>query len=285
MADTKISALTAATTPLAGTEEVPIVQGGATVRATVDDVSGVRVARMRWALEDTQAGDPEKGFLYAFPVLVDAPGANKYIVPLWCSHKISVADEESEVGPSGVVGMVNVLRWVFEDEQWGTVSTNVVAFGEVDSYLWQTTAYMAVAGNTTDPLTDNAALCLLLYEVRGPVTDFDIDAGGTGYAVGDTGCILGNGVDYDSSATQYVVTSVDDGAITGLTITAQPTNPSVALQLFSAADLFAGGSQAGSGAGARIRVTGITTNKMIDVAVAYYVAEVADSGSGYPSAG
>ena len=35
MADTKISALTAATTPLAGTEVAPIVQSGATVKAAV----------------------------------------------------------------------------------------------------------------------------------------------------------------------------------------------------------------------------------------------------------
>lgn len=38
MADTKISALTAATTPLAGTELVPIVQGGATVKVAVSAV-------------------------------------------------------------------------------------------------------------------------------------------------------------------------------------------------------------------------------------------------------
>lgn len=42
MADTKISALAAGTTPLAGTEQLPIVQGGATVRATVGDID-------RWA--------------------------------------------------------------------------------------------------------------------------------------------------------------------------------------------------------------------------------------------
>lgn len=38
MADKKISALTGATTPLAGTEVLPIVQGGATVKTTVVDV-------------------------------------------------------------------------------------------------------------------------------------------------------------------------------------------------------------------------------------------------------
>ena len=38
MADVKISQLPAATTPLAGNEEIPLVQGGATKKATVDDI-------------------------------------------------------------------------------------------------------------------------------------------------------------------------------------------------------------------------------------------------------
>jgi hypothetical protein len=38
MADTKISALPGSTTPLAGTEVLPIVQSGATVKATVENV-------------------------------------------------------------------------------------------------------------------------------------------------------------------------------------------------------------------------------------------------------
>jgi hypothetical protein len=40
MANRKISALTSATTPLAGTETLPIVQGGATVKATVANITG-----------------------------------------------------------------------------------------------------------------------------------------------------------------------------------------------------------------------------------------------------
>lgn len=39
MADVKISQLPAATTPLAGTEEVPLVQSGTTKKATVDDIA------------------------------------------------------------------------------------------------------------------------------------------------------------------------------------------------------------------------------------------------------
>jgi hypothetical protein len=43
MADKKISALTAATTPLAGTEVLPIVQSGSTVKVAISDVTAGRV--------------------------------------------------------------------------------------------------------------------------------------------------------------------------------------------------------------------------------------------------
>jgi hypothetical protein len=46
MADTKISALTAATTPLAGTEVLPIVQGGATVKVSVDNLTAGKPVSM-----------------------------------------------------------------------------------------------------------------------------------------------------------------------------------------------------------------------------------------------
>jgi hypothetical protein len=46
MADKKISALTAATTPLAGTEVLPIVQGGATVKVAVSDLTAGRNVAM-----------------------------------------------------------------------------------------------------------------------------------------------------------------------------------------------------------------------------------------------
>ena len=44
MADKKISALTAATTPLAGTEVLPIVQSGTTKKVSVSDLTAGRVA-------------------------------------------------------------------------------------------------------------------------------------------------------------------------------------------------------------------------------------------------
>jgi hypothetical protein len=47
MADKKISALTAATTPLAGTEVLPIVQSGATVKVAVSDLTAGRSVAMQ----------------------------------------------------------------------------------------------------------------------------------------------------------------------------------------------------------------------------------------------
>jgi hypothetical protein len=46
MADKKISALTAATTPLAGTEVLPIVQGGSTVKVSIGNVTAGRTVSM-----------------------------------------------------------------------------------------------------------------------------------------------------------------------------------------------------------------------------------------------
>jgi hypothetical protein len=56
MADTKISALPASTTPLAGTEVLPIVQSGATVKVAVSDLTaGRNVSALGMALSGLTA--------------------------------------------------------------------------------------------------------------------------------------------------------------------------------------------------------------------------------------
>ena len=57
MANTKISALTSASTPLAGTEVLPIVQSGATVKVAVSDLTAARSVGMSKATI-TQATNP-----------------------------------------------------------------------------------------------------------------------------------------------------------------------------------------------------------------------------------
>ena len=57
MADKKISALTSATTPLAGTEVLPIVQSGATVKVAVSDLTAGRTfSALGMTLTSTDAG-------------------------------------------------------------------------------------------------------------------------------------------------------------------------------------------------------------------------------------
>ena len=57
MADKKISALTAASTPLAGTEVLPIVQSGATVKVAVSDLTAGRtVAASRLGTSNSDGG-------------------------------------------------------------------------------------------------------------------------------------------------------------------------------------------------------------------------------------
>lgn len=56
MADKKISALTGATTPLTGTEVLPIVQGGATVKVAVSDLTAGRAISATTVTATTFAG-------------------------------------------------------------------------------------------------------------------------------------------------------------------------------------------------------------------------------------
>jgi hypothetical protein len=65
MADKKISALTAASTPLAGTEVLPIVQSGATVKATVENVATA-----------TQPNGTAKGVVYLNASKIPTTGTN-----------------------------------------------------------------------------------------------------------------------------------------------------------------------------------------------------------------
>ena len=62
MADKKISALTAASTPLAGTEVLPIVQSGSTVKVSVDNLTtGKTVSMNQINLDNSTVGFPTLG--------------------------------------------------------------------------------------------------------------------------------------------------------------------------------------------------------------------------------
>lgn len=66
MADTKISAMTAASLPLDGTELVPIVQGGDNKKTTVADVAAVNVSYGAWSDATDQTGNVSAGTAMIF---------------------------------------------------------------------------------------------------------------------------------------------------------------------------------------------------------------------------
>jgi hypothetical protein len=66
MADTKISAMTAAALPLTGTELVPIVQGGNNRKTTVTDIVSVSRSYGSWSDSTDQTGSTTAGAVITF---------------------------------------------------------------------------------------------------------------------------------------------------------------------------------------------------------------------------
>ena len=66
MADTKISAMTAATLPLTGTELVPIVQGGDNKKTTIADFDAFNRSYGAWSDSTDQAGSTVSGTVMTY---------------------------------------------------------------------------------------------------------------------------------------------------------------------------------------------------------------------------
>lgn len=76
MADLKISALTGATTPLAGSEVLPIVQSSTTKKVSIANITAGRDVSMKQltATADSYIGTDNGGFKYYFGTFTNAAG-------------------------------------------------------------------------------------------------------------------------------------------------------------------------------------------------------------------
>lgn len=90
MADTKVSALPAATTPLDGTEVLPVVQGGVSEKASVDDLRGMSTDYV-----DTTPATPTTGLRMfsrtrarRIPAFVGPSGLDSALQPALFSNRI-----------------------------------------------------------------------------------------------------------------------------------------------------------------------------------------------------
>jgi hypothetical protein len=109
MADKKISALTAATTPLAGTEVLPIVQSGATVKVSIADVTAGRAVSASSVSAGLGAvGTPSYTFAGDSNTGVWSPAADTVAVSTNGARRIQVNNTGVLVGSGSHAGQFSV---------------------------------------------------------------------------------------------------------------------------------------------------------------------------------
>jgi hypothetical protein len=111
MANTKISALTSATTPLAGTEVLPIVQSGATVKVAVSNLTAGRSVSVS-ELTNT-------GLTASKPVFTDASKV------LTSTGVVPVANGGTNASAASITAFNNITGYTAAGAT-GTTSTNLV---------------------------------------------------------------------------------------------------------------------------------------------------------------
>ena len=111
MANTKISALTSATTPLAGTEVLPIVQSSATVKVAVSDLTAGRSISV--------SGLTNTGLTASMPVFTDASKL------LTSTGVVPVANGGTNASAASITAFNNITGYTASGAT-GTTSTNLV---------------------------------------------------------------------------------------------------------------------------------------------------------------
>jgi hypothetical protein len=111
MANTKISALTSATTPLAGTEVLPIVQSGTTVKVPVSDLTAGRSISV--------SGLTNTGLTASKPVFTDASKL------LTSTGVVPVANGGTNASAASITAFNNITGYTAAGAT-GTTSTNLV---------------------------------------------------------------------------------------------------------------------------------------------------------------
>jgi hypothetical protein len=136
MADKKISALTGATTPLAGTEVLPIVQSGATVKVAVSDLTAGRDITATAVQATNSAGLALKNSSGTTQLLLGAAGDN---ITLSVATNITPANAAVAISPTGT-GTVTINP--------ATASTmNNVSVGATTASTGRFTSVTATTGN------------------------------------------------------------------------------------------------------------------------------------------
>ena len=215
MADKKISALTAATTPLAGTEVLPIVQGGATVKVSVDNLTtGKPVSMSNLTYTGTVTGSTGIINIGSGQVYKDAAG-NVGIGNLSPAVKLDVVragiGSIASFGANGVAGLLTLeydgSQSVIKGSAFGAMSVRGGAGQGITLYTNATDNSVAI--NTAGNVTLNTGN--LVIGTAGKGIDFSADpsaAGMTSELLDDYeegGWIpTGNGITYSFATGTYI---------------------------------------------------------------------------------
>lgn len=251
----KVSAMTAASS-VGASDLIPIVQGGVNKSAT----PGLLVGLQPPAVVSLTAS--QINHLSSSPAtLIAAPGSGKAIVPIqtiFAYHFGTIPFGNNGQQINAVFNDTSSVAWdfgLFENSVSGvlpypTFFTNSIAanFPPLEGQI-KTFPYTTIG---------NAPLLLKSYNGDmigfGKITASNLTSGqgGTGYASGDTGTILGSTGNTDAA---YVVDTVGAG---GAVLTYHLSNPGTGYGVSSANATSPGGSQPGIGSGFEIDITAIS---------------------------
>jgi hypothetical protein len=113
MADTKISALPAATTPLAGTEVLPIVQGGVTEQVSVANLTAGRSVAVGAVTSQVRT------FSLGGSQIIERFGASPHLAlrggtdsTVGYEYRVNVTQTEMSIG-TGVIGASQTVGWKY----------------------------------------------------------------------------------------------------------------------------------------------------------------------------
>lgn len=214
MADKKISALTGATTPLAGTEVLPIVQGGNTVKVAVSDlttgrsVSAASLSLTTTPLAATSGGTGQSGY---------AVGDLLYASTTTALSKLA----DVATGNALISGGVGVAP------SWGKIGltthvSGTLATGNGGTGLTSFTANGVVYASSTSALTTGSALGFdgtNLGVGVAPTSGFPLNVQATTARIGLTSTTGTNLVEQriiNTGGTRYIGNDSSGGSLTGV---------------------------------------------------------------------
>jgi len=234
VADKKISQLTSATTPLAGTEVLPIVQGGSTVKVSVDNLTaGKAVAASQLTIENnsssnavriTQTGSgnalvvEDSANPDATPFVIDSNG-NVLAGTTTANGILSVVGNQMSVGSAGGSDSLGI--------QIKGTTLSAIPAAQVQSYVATGNSSMGVAGDLLVAPRTDVACSIRFITGTTPAERMKIASNGDISAV--TGNLVvgtaGKGIDFSANGGD-VLSQYDEGTYTPV-FTASSSNPTV----------------------------------------------------------